>query len=250
MIRFTSTKLATKGKKGILTPDENGYYSLVVGGLNAFNSVKQYYTLEGAKQLFQDSSTLMRRIQNGAVKCEVGHPKKLPGMSDDDYFNRILTIEETNVCAHIAELWLDFDYHDLNHIGNGRDKVVAIWAKLKPAGPFGPALAAALTNPQENVFFSIRSFTKDYSHHLTTYRVLKTIVTFDWVTESGIATANKWDSPSLECLQDISISMATIRHYIDGNLKLVGLESGLIKEEARQLLQTSTEPMTPSYLSW
>jgi hypothetical protein len=249
MIQFTSTKLASRGKKGILTPDEDGYYKLVVGGLNVFNSAKQYYVLEGAKQLFEQSSVFMRRVQNGAVKCEVGHPKRVSGMSEDDYFTRIMTIEETNVCAHIAEVWLDFKYADLNNISNGTDPVVAIWAKLKPVGPHGATLKAALDNPLENVFFSIRSFTQDFPHRGTTYRVLRNIVTFDWVGEAGIKSATKWDAPNLESMADISIPPSIITNYAQKQPTTISLENSISASEALELLKPLPNK-TLNYLNW
>ena len=155
-VRFTSTRLVGTGKKGIIKPDETGYYTFPMGGLNAFNSAGEYYTLEGAVELFRESSILMRRMDKGYLKSELGHPKKIPGMSDDQYLERIMTIEETNVVAHIKELWLDHDFG----IKNPQFKnpaLVAIMGKIRPSGPHGPALEASIQNPCENVGFSIQT---------------------------------------------------------------------------------------------
>ena len=37
-VKFSAEKLAAKGLKGTLPCDENGYYEIVIGSLNTFNS--------------------------------------------------------------------------------------------------------------------------------------------------------------------------------------------------------------------
>jgi hypothetical protein len=182
-VKFTATKLASKGKAGILKPDDDGYYTLVIGGLNLFNSVGEYYTADGARQLFEQSSTFMRRIKNGCLKGEMGHPKRLPGMSMDDYLRRIMTIEETNVCCHFKEIWLDEQYGK-NHPEFKNPSMIAIMAKLKPTGPKGPSLQKSLDNPNENVCFSIRAFTKDYAVRGVINRVLDQVYSWDFFKHS------------------------------------------------------------------
>lgn len=193
-VKFACTQLASSGKKGILVPDENGYYTMPIGGLNVFNSAGMYYTAVGAKELFEGSSQLMRRVKRGALRGEVGHPQKAPRQSDDEYLMRILTIDEKNVCAHFSELWLDFDnYKDTN----GKP-MIAIMGKVAPSGPFGGMLKASLDNPKENVCFSIRSLTEDVYKRGIWERTLRNVVTFDYVNEPGIHIAEKYKSTALE----------------------------------------------------
>lgn len=217
-VRFTSTKLINAGKKGILTPDKDGYYELVIGGLNTFNSAGEYYTADGAKQLFEQSSTFMRRVNNGCLKGEVGHPKKLPGMSNDEYINRILSMDEKNICCHFKEVWLDFDFGKKNPQLNN-PALVAIMALVKPSGPKGDSLKASLDNHAENVCFSIRALTKDYYQRGQTIRTLTSIVCWDNVSEGGIAIAHKWQSPSLEELSSYIIQKKALETiaYSDSN---------------------------------
>ena len=66
-IRFSCTSLQGTNKKGILTKDEHGYYSQPIGGLNVMNSAGMYYTYQGAKNLFEESSAFMRRVRRGAL---------------------------------------------------------------------------------------------------------------------------------------------------------------------------------------
>ncbi len=193
VFKFTAAKLPNN-KRGVLKPDSDGYYQLVIGGLNVFNSKNQFYTLEGAKELFDSSSIFMRRIQRGAVKGEVGHPVREAWMSDTDYIARLYEMRETNTCVHIADIILDMSYGN----SNGQPGVVAIIGKLTPSGPHGPALEKALLNPHENVCFSLRGITNDYFANGRYNKTLDQIICWDWVTEPGIAVAEKYKSPSLE----------------------------------------------------
>ena len=88
-VRFTCTSLTGTGKEGVIRPDENGYYDMVIGGLNMLNSAGEYYEYEGAKELFNQSSSFMRRVKRGALRGEVGHPRREPGQSIDSFMNRV-----------------------------------------------------------------------------------------------------------------------------------------------------------------
>jgi hypothetical protein len=196
---YGCTALVGVNKKGILRPSDDGYYTLVIGALNAFNSSGAYYPLETGKALFEASGSLMRRIRTGCCKGEMGHPKPSPGMQQRDFIQRVLTIEETRVCCHYRKIWLEENgYRD----ASGKP-IVAILGELTPSGPFGPALKASLDNPNENVCFSIRSLTQDHvSPAGYLQKDLKNIVTFDYVTEPGLSGSVKWNSPALEALQE------------------------------------------------
>jgi hypothetical protein len=255
-VKFQATRLVGTGKRGILTPDENGYYTMPVGGLNTFNSAGKYYLLKGCEELFKSSSIFMRRVANGCVKGEVGHPKKTAGMSDDEYVNRILTIDEQNVCCHFKEIWLDENYGK-NHPEFKNPDLVAVMAKVKPSGPKGDFLKKSFDNPDENVCFSIRSFTKDFYQRGTTYRVLDTIATFDYVNEGGIYNASKWSSPGLEhinpgleSLEEATVTQSQLRRFV-GSHDLVGMEDskGIAAELLRSIDIARANP-PPGYAKW
>ena len=246
MIKFTSTKLAAKGKAGVMKPDDDGYYTTVIGGLNMHNSAGEYYTADGAKQLFEQSSTFMRRVQNGCLKGELGHPKRSPGMSMDDYLRRIMVIEETNVCCHFKEIWLD-QLYGKDHPEFRNPAMIAIMAKIKPAGPKGASLEESFDNPAENVCFSIRAFTKDYFHNGKTIRVLDQIMTFDQVVECGLFVANKWDTPSLEALTDSIITKAQVTKVVSDQITDVATEDS--KQLAQAVLASFDVPH-PLYTRW
>lgn len=225
IVKFTGTVYEDKNKKGILTPDSDGYYEVVVGGLNTYNSAGEYYTADGAVELFENSSQFMRRVKNCALYSELGHPKKLPGMTNDQFYYRVISIEETNICGHFSDIWLDFDFGKKNPELNNPD-LIAIMAKVKPAGARFQALELALSNPKQNAAFSIRGITDNKYVRGRMERRLTNIITFDHVTEPGIGIADKHMAPSLEHL----IAQPTVREVMD---------SVVDKEVLVQLIKTS-----------
>jgi hypothetical protein len=176
---------------------------VILGALEYPNSVGYTYALQGALHLFAESSTFMRRVQDGYLTGECGHPKRAPGMTYDDYMVRVHTLEETNISHHISKVWLDYSQ---KHLHNG---AVLIMGKVKPSGPMGAALREALSNPEQNVAFSIRSFTRDDDVRRIKY--LDTILTWDWVSEPGLRPANKFASPALESVcMDLDVPLEVL----------------------------------------
>lgn len=250
-VRFACTSLVGVNKVGNLKKDANGYREMVIGALNVFNSAGQFYVAEQAKDLFESSSQLMRRVSRGALRGEYGHPKMLPGMSNDQFANRVMAIYEENVSHHFREITLDYE-----RVKDEQGKpVIAIIAWVKPCGPMGPALEKSLDNPNENVCFSIRAFTDDYRERGIYKRVLKTIVTWDYVNEPGISVAEKFKAPALESLLERNISRGELERGLQ-----VATATGMAQESAiltaEELFQSmgwteSANPnRKPSYMHW
>lgn len=192
-VRFTCTALP-QDKQGILVPDDNGYYTHVLGGLNVFNSAGEYYTYEGARELFESSSSFMRKVTLGQLYSENGHPEWTKGMKEDEYLHRYLQILPSNIVAHISEVWLDMEgVKDAN--GN---TVIAVMGKVTPSGDKAQILKDDIANPKINTCFSIRAFTDDKRVAGIVNRRLTTIVTFDKVPSPGIQFATKYSVPALE----------------------------------------------------
>ncbi|EKD22713.1 MAG: Virion structural protein [uncultured bacterium] len=254
-VNFACTSLAGVNKVGNLKQDENGYYPMIVGALNVFNSAGQFYVFEQAKELFNQSSQLMRRVSRGALRGEYGHPKPLPGMSDDQFANRVMSIYEENTCCHHKEITLDFD-----NVKDANGKpIIAIISKVCPSGPFGPALEKSLKNKDENVCFSIRAFTDDYRDKGITKRVLKTIVTWDLVNEPGLAIAEKFKSPALESFDDVDgkiITRGEIERGMDSaSMRGLATESAILTADELFLSMGWSAPagssiQRPSYVAW
>jgi len=255
VIKFVATKLSDRGKHGVIAPDADGYRTMIVGALNAFNSAGEFYVLDGAKKLFEESGALMRRIRNGCLKGEVGHPRPDPGMRPQEFMDRVCTIDERNVCVHFKEIWLDPQYRP-GPTTTANAGIIPIMAKLKPSGPKGPALEAALSNPSENVCFSIRALTRDQRVGRVNHRTLVFIQTFDWVNEPGIAIANQWDAPALEhhlVLDSLDEQLLT-RHQLE---QLVSqptapwaLEHQDVYQDLKQLLHETGPTARPVYHRW
>lgn len=248
-IRFACTALDGTNKVGVIPKDSDGYYDMIVGGLNMFNSAGQYYEYEGAKALFEGSSPFMRRVSRGALRGEVGHPKKRIGETDDQYLDRIYSIDEGNVCVHFKEIYLDF-----NSMKDTTGKpVIAIRAKLAPSGAKGDYLERQLQNKNENVCFSIRSLTQDKMNRGIYTRTIKHIVTFDNVNECGIAIANKYQAPSLESYHDQHVSEKQLRRVCENKVRMgVATESSTMM--ATELLKVMGWELPtqnkPAYANW
>lgn len=241
IIRFTSTLMENTGKSGIITPNERGYYPVALGALNGYSRSGDFYTADQVIQLFQQSSMFMRRINNGSVYIEVGHPKILPGMTEEDYYRRIMTIEEGNICGHIGAVTIDLDFGK-KHPDKGRSDAVGIFGEVLPAGVHAEVLRAALLNPHQNLAFSLRGITDNLKlDNGQVIRYIRAIVTYDYVGEGGIITADRNLSPALESSKepvtgylskaepaadlDILIHRDVMENVLHTNLSRIGLES-------------------------
>lgn len=193
---YNCTALAGTNKAGILTPDANGYFDVILGAFDFPNSAGSVYPSAPALKLMEASGSLMRRINTGQCRGEYGHPKKEAGMTNAQFINRILTIEETRIACVFKDVRIDKD-----SIKDDRGRpVIAVRGKVKPCGPYGEYLLAQLQNPDENVAFSVRSLTRDQRVAGILQKVMRTLVTWDYVNEPGIAIATKYNSPSLESM--------------------------------------------------
>jgi hypothetical protein len=231
---YSCTALVGTTKTGTLRCDPDGYYDVVLGGLDIFNSANAFYPLAPAKHLFEGSSDMMRRVSNGALRGEYGHPKMDSNMSKRDFLMRVLRIEESCVSHHIREVTLESGMRDKM----GRS-VTAIMGRIKPMGPHAQALGDSLDNPKENVCFSIRSLTDDViGQGGSRTKILKEIVTWDYVNEPGIAIANKYSYPALEDISshgfDKSHLIAAQKHAMTGVGMGMESDSGLIIASAIQ----------------
>jgi hypothetical protein len=220
-VMFTCTALKGTGKAGKLTPDKDGYYDVPLGALNVFNSGQEYYPYEESKKLFDKSGLLQRRIEKGVLRGELGHPKLVPGMSMAQFIDRCAHIWEQCWCFHIRSVWLD---HESMKDANGKP-IVGIMGKVRGCGPFKSTFDEAMANGMENACFSIRSFTDDYVRAGMVQKVIKEIVTWDFVNECGIATATKYDAPTLES-KSLIIQKSELDRAFSGQTVGLGMESG------------------------
>lgn len=230
MILFEQTKLSMFGRNGKQTPDADGYYELVVGGLNTYNNTKAwYYTAEGAKQLFGPGSLLHRKIANGCMRGEVNHPRMQPGEKEESFYSRMMDIDLNNVCCHFKAIWLDENFGK-NHPEYGNPDLIAIMAKVKPSGAKAQVLRDALENDCENVCFSIRSLANEEIVRGKRIRALTELITIDFVNEGGILVASKWDSPATESISSAPVIESVLRRCADTKRYDFALESTQVAE--------------------
>jgi hypothetical protein len=244
-VKFSCTSLKGTNKAGILPKDKDGYYTMPIGGLDVYNSAGEFYSYQAAKSLFEASSSFMRRVSTGVLKGELGHPKPSVGQSMESFANRVMSIEEKNVCAHFAEVWLDFN----SVKGSNGKPIVAIMAKVAPSGPLASSLERSLENAKEDVCFSIRAFTEDKLIAGVNNRALQQIVTFDAVTEPGISTARKYFSPSLEARSE---TVFTQQQLVDSIVKPIeGYATESTKLTVTELFKMlNWQAPDPKFLKW
>lgn len=218
---FGATVLQTRGIQGILKPDEHGYWTVPLGGLDVYNDSGIHYDAKEARCLFEAGGDFHRRVTTSCLKGEEGHPVMTPGMSEEAWINRMLTIYEPNTSFHIAEVWLDGNSVKDRH-GN---PVLAIMGKVKGSGALGPAFDADMNNSRVDVCFSIRAFSEQFQIAGVTHRILREVVTFDRPTEPGIHFARKWNAPSVESLAPQARIASSGEHLIDIDMLHRAVES-------------------------
>jgi hypothetical protein len=211
-VMFNNTILKGINKGGVLKPDDKGYYTVVLGALGVRNSAGEIYVdSQIARQTFEGNATLMRRISQGLLRGEYGHPDPADSPNFLAFESRVRKIKEDRISHHIGSVWLEtIDYNN--------EKVLGILGKVKPAGPYGQALKDSLDNPDENVTFSGRYYSNVSMVGGVRHREIHTVGTWDFVSEPGIECANKYASPSLESMDDTLI-------YADQMEKAVAMEA-------------------------
>lgn len=247
-VRFTVTALPPD-KKGKLQQDDEGYYKVNLGALNTFNSIGEYYVRKEAEDLFLKNADLMRRVNNGRVKCEEGHPVFETGMSDTAFMYRAYEIREANVSGIFRAIELDFDAAEALR-GKGqisRDEryqgdLLPVVGWVKPAGPLWKSLALAFENKYEDICFSVRGFTDDYVANGITYRFLREIITYDRVNEPGVEHASKWKQPALESRIERPITRSFIDELLSpGFAKLATEDSKVMANKIIKIYNRASE---------
>lgn len=197
------TALTGSNKVGKLKPDDNGYYPVVLGGFDIPNPQGNVYPFKAAKTLFTESSVLMRNIESGNLYGEWGHPKRQPGQTLSSYIKRCSIVDEANIAFHIKKVEInDTDIKDDN--GN---IIVSVIGWVRGAGPRAKEFDAMLSNPDQNVCFSIRASTEDVPNSSGKLdRNITSIITWDFVVFPGLKVAQKYKSPALESYECVDFT--------------------------------------------
>lgn len=210
IVTFGNVVLANSGKRGILKPmsDNSGYWRMNAGGFNIPNRGGVVYRLnEYLKECMAPESDLNRRVSEGQVYCELGHPpqyflERINGAivrtqitEVFQWINRLRTIEMQNVCAHIRKIHWVLTGRDTDPVYNE--------VELTPFGPYKDWTADALTNPDINFALSLRSVTKPQKMG-DMIREVEYHSTYDVVVEQGVLRACKHLTAGLESyLQEV-----------------------------------------------
>ena len=208
-IKLESVALRGTGKKGIVKPNEDGYYVTVLGAYGCQNGAGAFYDEASGRKMFEPNSPLMRQLEKGVLYAELNHPSTEPyidssGRLDDvKFLRRVWRVEPDRVCAHIRSIWIDPNFRD----ENGK-RFCAVLGEIRPHGPYGQWVKEAFENGSANAYFSVRSLTED--DNLTRTKYTRAIITYDFVIEGGIAIAQKWLSPALEAFPMMDLNPATL----------------------------------------
>lgn len=208
VITFGNTLLAGSGKRGILKPmdDGSGYTRINAGGFNIPNRAGVAYSFnQYLRECMHPDSDLNRRVSEGEVYCELGHPEQyfLERINGQivrtkitevwQWVMRLRTIMMPNVGAHIRKIhW--------TMTGGDRDPVYNE-VELIPFGTHKGWTEDALSNPDINFALSLRSVTAPQEMGHTT-RDVEYLSTYDIVVEPGVFRACKHQSAGLESFLD------------------------------------------------
>lgn len=189
-ISYECVALAGITEPAQLEKDKDGYYRVMLGALNVFNSGGIYYVFEDSKKAFESSGIFMRKALSGKLFGERDHPPYEPGMSEAAWVDRNEWLEISNESHRIRSITLITTDEQCNGF-----PVVEIWGWVKPSGEHAAKLQAALDDPHQNVCFSLRAIVKERTlPNGQRHRMIDEMFTFDWVCEDGLAICNKYSS--------------------------------------------------------
>ena len=125
LVHYQPTILQGTTKLGKITCGADGYYDMLAGGFDAYNSAGAFYDWNSAKPHFDNSSHFMRRVSSNALFGEDGHPTRIPGWTNDEWIVRILTVDPDRKSHHIKEIYID-----PKGFKNKDGKEYALWVSL------------------------------------------------------------------------------------------------------------------------
>lgn len=230
------TSIKTRSNNSSVKKDENGYYEFILGAVNSLNSCNEFYCKDQIEDFINnDNYILARKLKNGYLNGELGHPKFLPGMSKRDYYARNLNVDIQNVSHHIKSVWTQPT--DIDSGVPGRGNIILLRGMVKPSGVHGKILQEHIDNDDSNTAFSIRALTLNKNVCGVTYKTIIQIITWDWVLEPGIKQANKWANISTESLDYVKFSLDDLADKNSPIYKQIemSLESDDSKEMMREI---------------
>lgn len=232
-IKLNSEALLGVNKAGTLKPDAQGWYDVILGALEYPNSYGAVYKTDPVQEILNGDSIFARRLRKGCLIGELGHPMPETGQSEQEYLARVMRIEEKCESHTIKEVVIDTTLKDVK--GN---RYIGIRGKIKPSGPYGRVLEQKFADPDMNVCFSVRSFTRDKFANGRLEKYTTSIVTWDCVGEPGLEKANKYNSPSLESYA-MTVDPTALRAIATRRTGM-GFESADVVDLAKEVLKGSS----------
>lgn len=225
---YSCNILTAKKKIGQLKADENGYREITLGAFDCLTLKNEFYPFtQAVKKMFTSGSELMTRIETGRCRGEVEHPLPEPGMSMSAFMNRAKMINNKFTSHHIKSVRLE---EGVDHEGK---KIILCLGMIRGSGPFGDAFESRISNPDENLDLSVRSFTEPGIFKAgIKQKPIKLLITWDQVNQGGVSVSNKFDTPSMESVTDTN-QIWTPETDIEFN------EMNLIKADALNVQQMS-----------
>lgn len=240
-----------------LQHDANGYYRCIVGAFDVKSRNGQYYPLtDTVKNIFVDSSAFMRNVHEGNCRGELDHPV-IFGLGIMEVLDRLARMDSARICVHYKHFELEVSKDEFGK------SIVLVYAWLRPEPPYGNVIQHRLDNRDENLNFSVRSYTMESVQRGIKIKEITAIVTYDAVNNSGMKVTNKWDTISadegavgLEDVRDSTIIFTDVDlsrtiTYHTGQ-RIAGLESDLSRlVHVRDAMGwTKVQSLNPSLLGW
>lgn len=245
IITFGSTVL-DPGTRGIIKPMEPGghYYLVNSGGFNIENrSGIKYRFNEYLKECMRPDSDLNRRISEGQLQCELGHPPQYywewvngrivqtPITDVFQWIHRLRTILEPNVCGSIRKIhWI---------MTGGDNDPVHNQIEVRPFGVHAQILKDSLEDPDMNTAFSIRTVTKPQKLG-DRVREVDFFTGYDKVIEQGMLEACKYRTSGLEDFMSHQLNAAPAEMHINVDEAIYVCEREM-EREAFQMRFAGTE---------
>lgn len=208
-IAFEVTALKGVNRVGDIKRLDNNYLQVILGALEFENSGGAVYDQPRVERMLAANSMLQRRIASGYMRGEWGHPKEYDYPNYRQFLQRIHTIDERNWAIHIRKVWVEPNFR----LPNGQ-VICAIMGEVCPTGNNNAGMERILSNPDENLAFSIRSLATDRLVNGRIRKFIDNIITWDVVNEPGLSPANKFASPSCESALVLPVQGEVLRSLI------------------------------------
>lgn len=216
---FEVTALKGVNRVGDIKRLDNGYLRVILGALEFDNSIGAVYDQQRVERILATNGLFQKRINEGYLRGEWGHPKEYDYSDYRKFIQRIHTIDERNWAFHIRKVWVEPNFV----LPNGQ-RICAILGEICSTGGRREDFDKIMANPDENLAFSIRSMATDRVVAGKVRKYIDNIITWDLVNEPGLSCANKYMSPSCESALIVPVQPAIIQSMAEESTALA-LES-------------------------